>query len=404
MKKVKTKILSVVLIISLLLSVLAIQVSANQSSALFNSVAHHFFDGLGGEIPLNKHGSCVLVAMSLIFAFYDIYWNDAFVAVNYESDDLGYFYATSAYPESELGIKVADLTAEQVNNKAAYTTFALENENEYLLMKLISLCFDIGIFDGTESTFGITTSEIPTILDAYFDEIFGNADYYKEDGNYDSTLPVTIHKIRESSEIDRQSVIDAIEAQVALGNPVIYTGGDDDGRHAMVAYAEKNYDILLHTGKGVAPLDTVSQTGYQYDIAAVWIEINEDVLPHECSGNYSYNNGTAVACSCQAYRTLHPEHRHEVAANSWEYNSDKHTYRCVWGCNVEDWHAFRCTSVSASYHSAVCNCGYTTVLPHLFVTAENPRYSRCAHCNYTKDNWGPGGNVQMDYNDNPYTE
>ena len=68
MKNFKTKILSVVLIISLLLSILAIQVSANQSSAVYNSVADNFFSQMFGNIPKNVHGSCVLVAMSMLLS------------------------------------------------------------------------------------------------------------------------------------------------------------------------------------------------------------------------------------------------------------------------------------------------------------------------------------------------
>ena len=48
MKKIRTKILSVILIVSLLLSVFAIQAFANQNSIQYTSVADHYFDELRG--------------------------------------------------------------------------------------------------------------------------------------------------------------------------------------------------------------------------------------------------------------------------------------------------------------------------------------------------------------------
>lgn len=402
MKKLKMKILSVILVISLLLSVFVIYASADENTLQYSSVAHHYFESLGSGIPTNVYGSCTLVAISMLLSFYDIYWNDVFVDAKYESENAGSATPYFGVPfNASIGIKLENDDVASLQNKDQYMAFALANAGEYLHMKLISIAASLPSFTESDSTLGLSSDEYIAVLDKYFDDIFGQRDYYREDGNYPDDFPVTIHRVSQLFNDSYQDVIDAIENQVIQGNPVIYSGDDDDGRHAMVAYAKENYDILLHRGYSTSTsiYTTVSRTEYNYDISAVWIEINEDALPHQCSGSYTLAGLNDPICSCKAYRTLHPKHTHEMGSYMSEYDSNKHKYRCKWGCIVEAPHAFRSISQNNSYHGVVCDCGYTVTESHIFIDTANPRYMRCSICSYTKDNWGPGQNVQMGYED-----
>lgn len=403
MKNLKMKILSVILVISLLFSLFAIQASA--SDIEYTTVAHHYFGTILNNIPQNIHGSCVLVAISMILSFYDIYWNDAFVFNDYEDySDSGIGIARMDYevPYRSPGIKLENrsLTSEEHSSISSYMNFAVENAGNYLHMKLISICMDLGFYTNTNSALGLSVERMLVVLDTYFDQRFGEADYYSADGNYAENLPITIHMTADYIDgCTRQTVLNDIENQIEQGNPVIYSGFNGTGGHTMVAYALDNNDISLHKGTMQNMYDKIGRTEYSNNISAVWIEINEDALPHQCSGSYTLTELKDHICSCKAYRTLHPKHTHEMGSYMSEYDSNKHKYRCKWGCIVEAPHAFRSISQNNSYHGVVCDCGYTVTEPHIFIDTANPRYMRCSICGYTKDNWGPGQNVQMGYED-----
>ena len=396
------------LIFSIFFGMFAANASASGFDIEYEKMSHHHFDILNGYIPSNEHGSCGYVAMSMVLSFYDCYWSDIFVAETYEGikPSIDDYYP---YPHTVATLKLENsvLTETEKENETAYRSFINNNKCNYLHPYLISLGIEKGYHptDDEEVGFGITIIQMANVLDKYFDKIIGEADYYRSDGNYSESLPVSIHLIREQNlDENRERVIESIKTQVDSGNPVIYRADkiqnrqetrnseisdDEEIGHFMVAYySTDSEDILFHTGHTSNSYSTFDTTDYDLDIEALWIEINEDVLPHSCSDNYYWYPTHSNICSCNAYKELHPEHTH---SNCGEYASNQttHTYSCYCGQSITSSHNFTYTAINSLYHSVGCTtCGYTYTEMHPGVNAiKKPRL--CSKCQYVFETFEP---------------
>lgn len=373
------RILYILVVLMLIFSVMTINALA-YGTGKYETVAHHYFEELQGNIPENCHGSCGYISMAMLLSFYDIYWNDEFVNEEYTTDNGAKSGSWRDFPIGAPGLKLEseELTDSEREDETLYRQFIQTYAKDYLHMYLLSLGTEMNLCNESNNTgsFETTFRDMAIILDRYFDFVFGDADYYEENEDYDSNLPLTIHYIYEfDSGQNRQSVLEKIKEQVNSGNPVIYRGdklktsntndssefkGSNKVGHCMIAYhAENDGNILLHTGHVENPETTINKTEYNLNIGVLWIEINEDVLSHVCSQNYEYNNsGNYIkVCSCIAYKYVHPEHDHKDVRLT-PLNSAKHIYKCIYGCEIEKDHNLIHKS-DDGYHSLVCECGYS---------------------------------------------
>ena len=459
MKRIKLIIIAITLIASLTISCITVsglEIPSSETANDYNTIAHHYFDTLGDSIPNNVVGSCVYVSMAMLLSFYDFYWDDSFVAEKYEEnikntetgeDDRLLYTVTSSNLDHVPYLKLEnDEWKDLESNDGVYSNFVNDPNNQlkYFHLYLISIGTNLGFHYGDErdTDYGINLNEQIAILDAYLDSIFGSADYYRSDGNYADNLPVEIHYINETDEgVSHQDVIDAIKTQVVNGNPVMYGGFrladagdktktsnedfDGDGKvgHSMVAYnwtgdLNAEYDIELHKGHIGSTKTTINTTEYDLNIDAMWIEINENILPHACpeeEENYNFverTTGKAV-CSCQIYGEKHPKHKNEVFRVYNNTSPTQHDYICICGKNIvgehkytsyngltstshtavcecgystSKAHVFTYESISSLYHISVCACGYTTTGMHTTRAIDN-RYSACTLCGEVFDSW-----------------
>ena len=81
MKNVKYKLISVALIIAILSGMLVINASADEE---YDTLLQYYFEELEGDVPANIHGSCGYVALCMMLSFYDFYWDDRFIDIEYE--------------------------------------------------------------------------------------------------------------------------------------------------------------------------------------------------------------------------------------------------------------------------------------------------------------------------------
>ena len=408
MKKAAEKLVAILVILSVLVGVVSIDVFADSADVEYKTVAQHYYEKLGSQIPVNIHGSCGYVAMSILLSFYDVYWDDIFVNTGCENTTQVVTNVERDIPRDIPTIRLENemLSEAEKGNEALYRAFIQNNASDYLHMYLLSLGIglQLGHENDDENGFAITIHEVAMVLDRYFDDIFGPADYYDEDQEYSNNLPLTIHIAQENNTGEtRESVLNKIRAQVDNGNPVIYRADDivskENGEgnnsnteneprkkvgHFMVAYyATKDGDISFHKGHTKYTNTTLGETEYNLNIDALWIEINEDILPHACSGDYTYLLYPGVepsCCSCEAYKYIHPNHIHEQ--KGLEQNDDTtHIYNCIWGCEIKKSHEFVCNMISNSQHSLVCECGYSYEESHNFVY-QDYHTSVCEDCGY----------------------
>ena len=430
MKRLKGIFVSTILIVCLILNTFEVRADDDttyETASGYSTIAHYHFEQLKTNVPENVIGSCVYVSMSLILSFYDSYWHDIFVAENFEYNGewdeneyndgrpVYYVYSNNLLEVPLLNLENDEWTSFEADG-GTYSDFVNNSSNQakYLHLYLISLGIARGYHSGdsSDTDYGINITEQVTILDDYFDLIFGEANYAGVNGVYDDNLPLEIHYITEYTEgVTREDVISKINEQLGVGNPVIYNGkeitengnnnditSDNDdlkktkSGHSMVAYAietENNIsDILLHQGYTDDPYTQVNQTDYSHNIEACWIEINEDVLPHACPTEneeesfYDYvdNNGKGV-CACQIYGEKHPEHEHEIYYVQGRA-TDKHIYYCICGVKLTEPHCnFSYEQSSSTAHNAICECGFSNEQSHNLVY-QDYHTSVCEDCGY----------------------
>jgi hypothetical protein len=344
----------------------------------------------------------------MLLSFYDSYWSDEFIADSYEGAKTT-FQSTNDYPDGSTQLNLENEAWETFKSAGGYygdfifdNSSGISNYEQYFQLKLLSIGLEnIDYPYGMYCTSFITTlEEQAEILDSYFDLIFGDHDYYRELGVPDETNPLNIYVKYESDEGEsRQSIINIIKEQVGSGNPVIYRGRKSSSEgHAMIAFnVTDNGDVELHIGKtnysyAVAPV-TINTTVYKHNIGVLWIEINEELLPHSCSDNYiwkkssSEDTTTTTACSCIAYSKLHPSHVHElednvggcttsnmfIQCNLCEKNIEVHNYNIANKSPTEHWlececgekvniseHIYSINHYSQTSHYYECECGETT--------------------------------------------
>lgn len=423
MKKHK-QLISIILIATLLFGIFSVNIYASEDNIVYSKVLHHHFHKLYGNIPSNYHNNCGYVAMSMVLSFYDCYWSDEFVAENYEGVKPN-INENNLYPNFSVTLKDEELSDVEKTDETDYRTFIEKNKNNYLHSHLLSLGINKGLHPTNDEKegFEITIIEMAEILDDYFDEVFGAGDYYSADGTYDETLPITIHIVSARNNGGQtQNVINSIKEQINNGNPVIYRGdkikrpsggatrssgssGDDYIGHFMVAYyIEDSEDIVFHTSNSSDSYVSFSDTEYNLNIEALWMEINENVFEHDCSDNYRWAPTNSNVCSCIAYKDMHPAHVHEDSGIYISSNATRHIYGCVWGDIGEASHNHNSNSVvSNSLHKSICSCGYKYTEMHFFKQT-TPRYSVCVYCGYTRDEWGPGQSVIMGTEDEEESE
>lgn len=460
-KKNIKKIVLVALILTVITSLLMVNAFAIVVTE-HTSCADHYFEELDGDaIPENVIGSCGYVASTMLLAYYDSYWNDNFVSDVYEQD-VAYDSVSKEFGSStfmtENGILEAwyqqyhseDSTlSEDEYKEQVYPGFVNTNHAwSFLHLDLIKIGISKGYHIGfSTENYEVSITETANILDAYFDDIFGEYAYYNPlnlDLPWQEDPPIKIRVLKSDYNTPQSDVLNKMYELLNVGIPVMFRGEDASGNgHRMIAYSavtrDNAVDYNVHMGWEGESREPLSNIVYNSDMSILWLEIDESQIPHVHCDNYVEGNNRY--CSCQVYGDLHKEHEHEKGSII-SYDETKHIYDCKWGCDdpddiVEELHTlidygvdatgnhiykchcgyeeerphiFRYTPISdsinaRSYHYAICDCGYRELDEHSFVVSANPRYSRCQHCGYTRDEWGSGGgNVIMGKKEDEETE
>ena len=440
MKKYIKRTISLLIIFSALLSLMSIVSFADDTTEeeVYESCLEHYFDKLEDGFSKNVIGSCGYVAMSLFLNYYDTYWNDNFVADVYENrvdyrSTLKFLSSPAGENENDLWDAIWDTyVAENYRPeewesfeafrellyplfvKNHYPDFVEDHQGEgYLHLDLIGLGIEKGYYDGifADDEYSTSLSETAEIFEEYFKAIFGDYNYYDTwlDFEGDDDPPIIIHVMRESdftSEEIKEKMYELLEQNI----PVMYRGVNPatGGGHRLIAYnvtKDENtgevVDFKMHTGWLVNNQRNSESLEYTEDIGILWLEIDEERIPHVCCDKYTTSSGENI-CSCDAYGELHPEHVHEYSLESTTETT--HTYTCAWGCEKTEHHDRKnCYSISNVMHTATCSCGRTYSEQHNF-EKKSARYSVCMNCGYTRDHFGGNENVHLGTKEDEETE
>ena len=440
MKRNFKRIISVVLIMSVLFSsAFTFNVHAADVPE-YDSCADYYFSNLSGnDVPFNVLGSCGYVAMAMLLSYYDVYWNDNFVANDYERDatyknNSNTFVSSVLKTENETLLSMysayqqaGGTLDEKTYLESIYENFVDDNQdNGYLHLDLIGIAMERGYYDGILQIekYGISLYDMAYIMDDYLDIAFGSNQYYfLLEQNIPENQPITI-KMEYSKNIGTSNadVLAKMHELTEENTPYILIGvnsSDDSDVHLMVGYGavkqnEQIIDYKLHTGWGNNPYTTFNDTIYSSDIGILWLEIDESRIPHVCCDNFIV--GDERSCSCRVYGDLHPKHVHEAGDVYLSMGAEVHNVRCLWdnGIVLEPHHFINCIQTSSTAHTGFCDCGYVmynlthqlteyTYISNLYHKAscvcgyfENEmhttrtisnRYSECTICGAIFDMW-----------------
>lgn len=403
MKKIRKITVAICLIVSIVISgIFSFHVSAALSD--YSTCVSHHFDRINGNVPSNVHGSCGYVALSLFLSFYDVYWDENLVADKYEAHNTVSSGILDPNPTPYLALEY-DALKKYVNGNeltpAQYKTFIEANKDNYFHMYLLYLASKndepngfVSMLNLLDDDYGIYTSEMKILLEYYLYVICGI-----------DSRGVTVHMeesqgliTSEENSAFLQGIRDKVNGNEDggvnnSGIPVIYSGKDTsaDTRHAMIAYDTKakegeKDDVLLHMGYTSNSYSSIYNTVYNQDVQIIWIEINEEYFPHVHCSDYNWKDTDENVCSCIAYKDMHPAHLHESTGKLARRDVATHTYECVWGDEITEPHSFTSNlNPTSTSHTAVCECGYTITVKHIFTyeSISNLYHGGVCACGYS---------------------
>ena len=378
--------------ISSLLSIPTYAISTSCVESHFSNL--HQTENSMGEITIRtppSEKSCAYVALSLLLTFYDSYWSDEFVENDYEWEDATYNSANDTLIETFAATEEAedweDYVAENVTDKdktfSYYRDYALDHYSYYLESYLVSLGVSLGLHPDPNEPLGLNFGEILQLLSHYLYNVC----------NF-STSQIEIKYLHESS-----GDINAImRNQINSGFPVFYRAESTTAGHALIAYGiDETNDILLHTGWKKNAHQKLSNTEYNLSRAILWLEINEENLPHQCSDAYrDYSDATKTYCACQIYST-HPSHNNNHISISGNSNYDE-AYHWTNGCHcgkpgpdsVVTPHdlSYVVTPDSTTHYAECDGCGYNDYIDHNYnqlISVSDTHHAESCVCGLTEE-------------------
>ena len=246
---------------------------------------------------------------------------------------------------------------------------------------------------------------------------YGTSDYYKcrycrYVAPFSDIVEQNYSKIYVSDEQHKcESDVDGLE--YTFYEPHSFTYGDiTSAYHAYICdcgYQIEESHSLTYEQISEDVHALVCKCGYRREEAHTlsYKRSSDDYHIRVCDCGYSYNEEHTLtyqdyhtdACVC-GYTSSTP---HNFV---YQEGSDKnhHIAICECGYNSEVWHTYVYRSISNSYHSKICPCGYVAAEEaHVFKRVDI-RYSACVFCGCIRDNLGPGENVIMGTGENKEKE
>ena len=413
----------VILTVSLLLSMLAVLVYANEEYVPLTdhtSYVKEYFNWIHGDrncngikdhtslYPQNVNGSCGQVAASLMLSFYDAYWDDNIVRsdheyfggidepsreiwksnhINLENSEWATYWENclEAY-RIEHNVDSLSEEEEDALENSLYCDFLTENSYYFLHTSLIALGKENGYYEDY-SDCGINVLQLKELL----------TDYLSMRGL--SSARIEVHSLSEGLFTDRDDLFQTAKSIINQGFPVIYRGDKIDSAntknrssndkekagHFLLGYMLTNgeNDIALTPCWNNNDLQTFYTTEYFHNASIIWLEI-KDSYKHNCSVSYKHSSYSEEKyCVCEIFEG-HTNHECKLIetrqppcplSQSREY--------CLCGQQINGYHSFNYYNENSPiYHLNKCACGYEYKEEHTFRDVYNQQEEKHYHiCN-----------------------
>ena len=351
------------------------------------SIASAYF-AYNSAFSSNEKGSCAFVAIQMLLSYYDSFWNDDFVPEKY---DYSGRETTPNWSEVEIigntikfwgspGVEAERLLA-TYEECSSYYDFIEKYKGDYFQLYLMDLAIKKGFISDFDSSYmsqntdesenvSLSATKIVDFLQFYLYDAVDGIGFTAEE----VTLKSIIYSASDPN-YSEETVRDKLISLVSSGTPVIYGGfkdesdnatvasdGQDKKGHAMIAYDynPESDSVFYHMGNAdIFSNDTSNH--YDYHPSIIWLEINENEFPHECSNNYHEKDAGPI-CLCKL--DIHPAHTHSFKC--LERDASSHRIECEFCLEIDaDSHDFSYVRIDGTTHSIDCVCGYHRVGVHI---------------------------------------
>ena len=221
-----------------------------------------YFKNLLNNFPLNSHGTCNFVALSMLLSFYDTYWVDSVVPEVYESNTvIGTNNLPMPMSTYSPGVYYENTSVKNILDLGEYQNYIYSTRITYFQSLLIYLALNNG-FISINNGFGMNYNALVAFINFYLNS-------YNQNTKNRFQILTSVSEGVAALTFAKSMAAQGIPTLLRVGNYLTGKG------HTVVAYDNISNGLFVHTGwrkNGTAlshvPIDYLNYDTY-YDAIAI---------------------------------------------------------------------------------------------------------------------------------------
>lgn len=340
-----------------------------------------YFKYLKDNIIQNDSNICGYTAMSMIFSYYDNYWNDNFLPDKYESNSSFYskktLWTVSPGCDNKRGDEILDINAldnmSKINaDKIVKKFFDSNVQADGILGELLTIAEELGYIrfhtqenNDYQTKLGVSLSLMTDVITEYLNRYIGSRNFELIVEEIDSSIYSQYNdyidknlgsdSILEIFKNEHNRLISLLYEVVSKGIPVIAGGKTkDDYGHAVViydAYVDENNNKVLVTNMG--QMNSKQQVNF-FDEFKVLTDFYYLTFPesfkHECSNNFFDFSSNMNLCTCKLSTHIHDYNYKYI-------NTERHYQKCFCKFVYSSKHIYEHETYINAKLYGLCECG-----------------------------------------------
>lgn len=272
-----------------------------QDDVFLNNYATLYYSRLTNNFPINSHGTCSYVSISLLLSFFDSYWDDAFVSNTFQQnsffdDTANYYQKVDMQPFDIESPGVISENNNEVQNLSLYDyqSFVLSNYNTYFQSFLIKTSYDLFdryCFENNANPYGMTLYEQTHLLSYYLT-------YKITPSNGAAYVTSCINNIYNDIE-------NFIVSRLVNGIPVLINTNTNVGPHTVVAYDYDSINQTIYVHSGWKDGNGNALTHVSLEQLGASSQLLDSAVAIDYNGNHGYHSfhyhssSNSTYCSCR---------------------------------------------------------------------------------------------------------
>ena len=293
-----------------------------------------YFKYLKDNIIQNDSNICGYTAMSMLFSYYDNYWNDNFLPDKYESSSS--FYSEKSLWTVSPGcdnkrdggpLIIDDSMTEDKKNDVVKDFFDKNVIAGGLFGELLTIAKKLGYIefkspenDHYQTSLGVSLGLMVDVITEYLNRYIGSRNFTLNVEEIDSLIysqyndyinkNIGSNSILEDFKTEHNRLISLLYDVVSNGIPVIAGGRTKYGYgHAVIiydAYVDENNNTVLVTNMGQMNLKQQVNFFDEFNVLTDFYYLTfPESFKHECSNNFFNFIRNINLCSCKLSTHIH---------------------------------------------------------------------------------------------------